>query len=558
MQNYTRTLLLAGASILALGGLAGAKGGLPAPIVVAQADPAAVSVAEQAVLEARANLEIAKQAEKGVKKARKALDEALVQLEAAQAAAEQPEPPAEEVVEELAEEAPAVAEEFVEPPPAEAELPPESADANVADEVAPPDAASVEGPEPKAVIEETTEVPEPTPPPAENVEVPEPVPPTPDVAGESAPPPPEADVVEQPEPPTEQVTEEAAPNPPAEGAVEIPEPKPPVAETPDPAPQKATKAEQPDGPRKGPPPESAENVEEAPAEPLPETVEAIEEGQKVEAAGGRTIEKNKGRVVIRHEDDERFRSKDSKVDRRKRNDGLTVITVERPNGDTIVTVRDADGDIVKRSRQTRNGREVVLIDNQRSRRNNALPRFDLGTILPPVVVNIPRQDYVVESRRASPQTLFQTLVAPPVETVERPYSLDEVRYNQRLRDKVRRIDVDTVTFDFGQAYVPETQIDELDGIARAIQAAIRRDEREVFLVEGHTDAVGSEIANLALSDRRAESVAEILTYYYDIPPENLITQGYGEGYLKIPTQDAERQNRRVTLRRITPLLNAGG
>ena len=32
---------------------------------------------------------------------------------------------------------------------------------------------------------------------------------------------------------------------------------------------------------------------------------------------------------------------------------------------------------------------------------------------------------------------------------------------------------------------------------------------EVFLVEGHTDAVGTEEDNLSLSDRRAEAVAAL-------------------------------------------------
>ena len=73
---------------------------------------------------------------------------------------------------------------------------------------------------------------------------------------------------------------------------------------------------------------------------------------------------------------------------------------------------------------------------------------------------------------------------------------------------------------------------QLQAIGDALQRIIERDPSEVFLIEGHTDAVGSDLANLALSDRRAESVAEILTYYYDIPPENLVTQGYGEEYLE--------------------------
>ena len=77
------------------------------------------------------------------------------------------------------------------------------------------------------------------------------------------------------------------------------------------------------------------------------------------------------------------------------------------------------------------------------------------------------------------------------------------------------------------------------------------------MIEGHTDAVGNEVDNLSLSDRRAESVAVVLTEVYQIPPENLVTQGYGEQHLKIPTEGPGRENRRVTARRVTPLLKGG-
>ena len=62
------------------------------------------------------------------------------------------------------------------------------------------------------------------------------------------------------------------------------------------------------------------------------------------------------------------------------------------------------------------------------------------------------------------------------------------------------------------------------------------------------------ISNLSLSDRRAESVALVLTEQFGVPAENLTTQGCGEQYPKVPTQGPERANRRVTVRRITPLL----
>jgi OOP family OmpA-OmpF porin len=62
------------------------------------------------------------------------------------------------------------------------------------------------------------------------------------------------------------------------------------------------------------------------------------------------------------------------------------------------------------------------------------------------------------------------------------------------------------------------------------------------------------VDNLSLSDRRAEAVAIALSNQAGVPAENLTTQGYGEQYLKVPSDGPERQNRRVTVRRITPLL----
>jgi outer membrane protein OmpA-like peptidoglycan-associated protein len=49
-------------------------------------------------------------------------------------------------------------------------------------------------------------------------------------------------------------------------------------------------------------------------------------------------------------------------------------------------------------------------------------------------------------------------------------------------------------------------------------------------------------------------VATALTNVFDIAPENMETQGYGEQYLKVETQEPERENRRVAIRRITPLV----
>src|SRR5690606_2423015 len=120
---------------------------------------------------------------------------------------------------------------------------------------------------------------------------------------------------------------------------------------------------------------------------------------------------------------------------------------------------------------------------------------------------------------------------------------------------MRRIDLDNINFDTGSFDVAADQYDKLERVARVLRRVIERDPTEVFLIEGHTDAIGSEEDNLSLSDHRAESVAHILVEHFEIPIENLSTQGYGEQYLKVDTQEAERANRRVSVRRITPLLS---
>ena len=77
---------------------------------------------------------------------------------------------------------------------------------------------------------------------------------------------------------------------------------------------------------------------------------------------------------------------------------------------------------------------------------------------------------------------------------------------------------------------------------------------EIFL---DTDKVGSDVDNLSLSDRRAESAATLLTQQFNVPAENLTSQGYGEQYPKEQTDGPSAINRRVTIRNITPLLNGG-
>jgi outer membrane protein OmpA-like peptidoglycan-associated protein len=279
----------------------------------------------------------------------------------------------------------------------------------------------------------------------------------------------------------------------------------------------------------------------------------------IEEPGNRLIVRENGQAFVRHDEGARFRMwGDARMERRG---GEQFAYVSRPGGYQIVTVTDDYGRLLRRIRRDPDGREVVLIDNRLG------PGLAVGVGvglaagvilgLAAPVITIPRERYIVDVSTAPAPLLYEALEAPPLVAIERPYSLDEIRYNVALRDRMRRIDIDSVTFDTGSWEVTPEQQPKLQAVADAMLQVLSRKPDEVFLVEGHTDAVGNDVDNLSLSDRRAESVAVILSSAFQIPPENLVTQGYGAHHLKIPTDGPSRENRRVTARRITPLLQGG-
>ena len=190
-------------------------------------------------------------------------------------------------------------------------------------------------------------------------------------------------------------------------------------------------------------------------------------------------------------------------------------------------------------------------DNLRMRVGNGDLKFKLSLNFQPDRPPPPRYVFAAEADEAD---LEDVLTAPPRRKISRRYTVEEVENSPDLRDAVARIEIDTVKFGFGESFVPEEEVDSLDRIAEIMEKVLAANPGEVFMIEGHTDAVGSDSANLELSRERAKAVKEALVTYYVIPPENLKTVGFGEKYLKIPTEDAEAENRRVSVARITPLV----
>jgi outer membrane protein OmpA-like peptidoglycan-associated protein len=278
--------------------------------------------------------------------------------------------------------------------------------------------------------------------------------------------------------------------------------------------------------------------------------------------GGRTVITEPGRIIvrdpggqayIRHDEVDRFRYGARDIQTQTVG-GETRTVVIRPDGSQIITVNGRDGQLLRRIRRDERGREITIIDNS-YRDPGAVGGFYVD--LPPPVLRIPYNRYIVEADEAPPDLIYDTMIAPPVERVQRRYSLDEIRYSPSVRQLMPSIDINSITFETGSWEIPPDQAAKLQGIADGLNRAITANPRAVFLIEGHTDAVGNDVDNLSLSDRRAESAATLLTQQFNVPAENLTSQGYGEQYLKEQTDGPSRINRRVTVRNITPLLNGG-
>src|ERR1700733_2553503 len=294
----------------------------------------------------------------------------------------------------------------------------------------------------------------------------------------------------------------------------------------------------------------------------PQRMEGFRSERKEVQEGGRTVFTEPGRVIIRdpsgqsfvrHDEMDRFRFGARDIQTRQVG-AETQTVVIRPDGSQIITVSGRDGELLRRIRRDQQGREIIIIDNT-YRDPGAVGGYYVD--LPPPVIGIPYDRYIVDAGDASPDLIYDTMEAPPVDRIDRRYSLDEIRYSPSVRMLMPSIDLNTINFETGSWEIPPDQAAKLQSIADGLNRAITRNPREVFLIEGHTDAVGNSVDNLSLSDRRAESAAELLTQQFGVPAENLTSQGYGSQYLKEQTDGPSRINRRVTVRRITPLLNGG-
>lgn len=109
-------------------------------------------------------------------------------------------------------------------------------------------------------------------------------------------------------------------------------------------------------------------------------------------------------------------------------------------------------------------------------------------------------------------------------------------------DRGMLVTLGDVLFEFGRADIkPGAQ-----GALRKLATYLQEHPDRRILIEGYTDSVGSDAANLALSERRAEAVAVALSAM-GVNGSRISTRGYGKSY---PVAENSTDTNRALNRRV--------
>jgi outer membrane protein OmpA-like peptidoglycan-associated protein len=125
----------------------------------------------------------------------------------------------------------------------------------------------------------------------------------------------------------------------------------------------------------------------------------------------------------------------------------------------------------------------------------------------------------------------------------------------RQQDNSIRLDIPSeVSFDFDSAAIKPAFVPSLTKVANVLKEY----PNTQVIVVGYTDNIGSEVYNLGLSQRRAQSVADFLSQQ-GVAPQRLMTEGRGMQNPRADnsTEAGRRQNRRVEIF-IRPIVEGQG
>lgn len=130
-----------------------------------------------------------------------------------------------------------------------------------------------------------------------------------------------------------------------------------------------------------------------------------------------------------------------------------------------------------------------------------------------------------------------------VEAAPPPSADERAQIAAIARDKPT-IDLE-ILFDYNSANVGRGAEPAVNALGNALSK--EQFQGTVFLINGHTDAKGSAEYNQDLSQRRADAVRRVLIERFRLPPDTLVSTGFGKEQLKNTSNPFADENRRVQI-----------
>jgi outer membrane protein OmpA-like peptidoglycan-associated protein len=147
------------------------------------------------------------------------------------------------------------------------------------------------------------------------------------------------------------------------------------------------------------------------------------------------------------------------------------------------------------------------------------------------------QERVTLQRRVDAQEMLRGNVAK----VEGMFAPDEARVSRQGEDVI--ISLLGINFPPGRSTIDAGNMPLLG----KVQQSLALFPGSSLVIEGHTDANGSDSANLILSQDRADAVKQYIVSNFAVDPEKISSIGYGESrpVATNETQDGRSRNRRI-------------
>ncbi|WP_213981485.1 OmpA family protein [Sphingomonas sp. dw_22] len=146
---------------------------------------------------------------------------------------------------------------------------------------------------------------------------------------------------------------------------------------------------------------------------------------------------------------------------------------------------------------------------------------------------------------AAPKSATAPKAAPPKAAVRRAAPRRSARDGTPARPVADRQSLDMrLSFELGSAQLTRDAMAQADIFAKVLKESAGASGR--FLIEGHTDSIGSRAMNLDLSRQRAQSVVAYLVGR-GVPASKLTAIGYGFAHPRDGLPASDPSNRRVEI-----------